>query len=100
MIKDHSYSEKGKPLLPIHVLLFSIRSKGYFLRPIEDTTPFVKTVVELWLEREIPQSKITRKANLEIYFKFVCTGYAYRYKAVLQNLRKYMSKTCAVFCYL
>ena len=30
MVKDHSESEKGNPLLP-HRLLFSINSKGYFI---------------------------------------------------------------------
>ena len=58
MVKDHSDSEKGNPLPP-HRLLFSISSKGYFICTIQDrtahTTPFVKSVVEHWLEREIAQ---------------------------------------------
>ena len=58
MVKDHSDSEKGNPLPP-HRLLFSISSKGYFICTIlhrtAHTTPFVKSVVEHWLEREIAQ---------------------------------------------
>ena len=58
MIKDHSDSERGNPLLP-HRLLFSINSKGYLICTIPDriahTTVFVTPVVEHWLEREIAQ---------------------------------------------
>ena len=58
MVKDHSDSEKGKPLRP-HRLLFPISSKGYFISTIQDriahTTAFVTPVVEHWLEREIAQ---------------------------------------------
>ena len=46
IIKDHSDSEKGNPLLP-HRLLFLISSKG------AHTTTFVTLVVEHWLEQEI-----------------------------------------------
>ena len=46
VIKDHSDSEKGNPLLP-HRLLFPISSKGSFI------CIFVTPVVEHWLEREI-----------------------------------------------
>ena len=51
MVKDHSDSEKGNPLLP-HRLLF------YMHHPtdrITHTTAFVTPVVEHWLEREIAQ---------------------------------------------
>ena len=55
MVKDHSDSEKGKPLLP-HRLLFPISSKGSFICTIPQTaTAFVTPVVEHWLEREIAQ---------------------------------------------
>ena len=58
MVKDHSDSEKGNPLLP-HKLLFPISSKGSFICTIPDrithTTAFVTPVVEHWLEREIAQ---------------------------------------------
>ena len=58
MVKDHSDSEKGNPLLP-HRLLFTINSKGSFICIIPDriihTTAFVTPVVEHWLEREIAQ---------------------------------------------
>ena len=58
MVKDHSDSEKGNPLLP-HRLLFPIISKGSFICTIPDriarTTAFVTPVVEHWLEREIAQ---------------------------------------------
>ena len=36
MVKDHSDSEKGNPLLP-HRLLLSINSKGYFICTIPQT---------------------------------------------------------------
>ena len=53
MVKDHSDSEKGNPLL------FPICSKGSFICIIPDriihTTAFVTPVVEHWLEREIAQ---------------------------------------------
>ena len=58
MVKDHSDSEKGNPLLP-HRLLFPINSKGSFICTIPDriayTTAFVTPIVEHWLEREIAQ---------------------------------------------
>ena len=58
MVKDHSDSEKGNPLLP-HRLLFPINSKGSFICTIPDriahTTAFVTPVMEHWLEREIAQ---------------------------------------------
>ena len=58
MVKDHSDSEKGNPLLP-HRLLFTINSKGSFICTIPDriahTTAFVTPVVGQWLEREIAQ---------------------------------------------
>ena len=54
MVKDHSDSEKGKPLPP-HRLLFPINSKGFFYMHIPHTTAFVTPVVEHWLEREIAQ---------------------------------------------
>ena len=57
MVKDHSDSEKGNPLLP-HRLLLSINSKGSFICTIPQTghtTAFVTPVVEHWLEREIAQ---------------------------------------------
>ena len=60
MVNDHSDSERGN-LLPPHGLLFPISSKGSFIcmhHPkdrITHTTPFVTTVVEHYLEREIAQ---------------------------------------------
>ena len=58
MVKDHSDSEEGNPLLP-HRLLFLINSKGSFICTIPDriahTMAFVTPVVEHWLEREIAQ---------------------------------------------
>ena len=57
IVKDHSDSEKGIPLLP-HRLLFPI-NKGSFIITIPDriahTTAFITPVVEHWLEREIAQ---------------------------------------------
>ena len=57
MVKDHSDSERGNPLLP-HGLLFPINSKGSFICTIPTdrithTTAFVKPVMEHWLERKI-----------------------------------------------
>ena len=37
MVKDHSDSERGNPLLPLHGLLFSISSKGSFICTISQT---------------------------------------------------------------
>ena len=58
MVKDHSDSEKGNPLLP-HRLLFLISSKGSFICTIPDriahTMAFVTPVVEHWLERKLAQ---------------------------------------------
>ena len=58
MVKDHSDSERGNPLLP-HGLLFPINSKGSFICTIPDriahTTTFVTPVVEHWPEGEIAQ---------------------------------------------
>ena len=55
MVKDHSDSERGNPLLP-HGLLFSINSKDFYMHHPTDrithTTAFVTPVVEHWLERE------------------------------------------------
>ena len=49
MVKDHSDSERGNPLLP-HELFFPISSKGSFICIIPDrvthTTAFVTPVVE------------------------------------------------------
>ena len=58
MAKDHSDREEGN-LLPPHVLLFPISSKGSFIciipHKITHTTAFITPVVEHWLEREITQ---------------------------------------------
>ena len=37
MVKDHSYSERGTQLLPLHGLLFPISSKGSFAYTIPQT---------------------------------------------------------------
>ena len=55
MVKNHSDSERGNLLLPLHGLLLSISSKGSFTDMIAHTTAFVTRVVENWLEREIAQ---------------------------------------------
>ena len=53
MVKDHSDSDKGNPLLP-HGLLFPISSKGSFIcTRIAHTMAFVTPVMDHWLEREI-----------------------------------------------
>ena len=58
MVKDHSDSEGGTPLLP-HRLLFPISSKGSFIctipHMIAHTMAFVTPVMEHWLEQEIAQ---------------------------------------------
>ena len=55
MVKDHSVSERGNPLLP-HGLLFPISSKGsFYIYHPSDRIAFVTPVVEHWLEWEIPQ---------------------------------------------
>ena len=55
MVKDHSDTERGNLLPPLHGLLFLISSKGSFIctHPtdrITHTTTFVTPVVEHWLE--------------------------------------------------
>ena len=54
MVKNHSDSERGNPLLPLHGLLFEISSKGSFICTIPDrimhSTAFVTPTVEHWLE--------------------------------------------------
>ena len=60
MVKDHSDSERGIPLPPLHGLLFPISSKLYFIcnTPTDrtaHTTAFVTPAVEHWPEREIAQ---------------------------------------------
>ena len=58
MVKDHSDSKQGNPLLP-HGLLFHYSSKGSFICTISDrtahTSAFVTPVVKHWLEQEIAQ---------------------------------------------
>ena len=57
MVKDHSDSERGNLLPPLHGLLFPISSKGSFICTIPDRTAhtmaFVTPVVEHWLEQDI-----------------------------------------------
>ena len=64
MVKDHSDSERGNPLLP-HRLLLLINSKGSFIctipHRITHTTTFVTPVVEHWLEREIADHSMKEK---------------------------------------
>ena len=60
MVKDHSDSEIGNSLPPLHEMLFLINSKGivYMHHPtdrISHTTAFGIPVVEHWLEQEIAQ---------------------------------------------
>ena len=56
MVKDHSDSERGNPLVS-HGLLFLISSKGSYIYYSTDrttpTTAFVTPFVEHWLEQEI-----------------------------------------------
>ena len=54
IVKDHSDSEKGNPLLPYMLILWFF----YMYHPtdrIGHTMTFVTPVVEHWLEREIVQ---------------------------------------------
>ena len=55
MVMDHSGSEKGKLLLPLHRLgySFQLAVKEYFICPTPQTTAFVIPVVEHWLEKEM-----------------------------------------------
>ena len=52
MVKDHSDSKRGNPLLPLHGLLFRISSKGSLYAPShrQDTTAFITLYVEHWLD--------------------------------------------------
>ena len=52
MVTDHSDSDIGHLMPPLHGLLFLISSKGSFYHPtdrIEHTMAFVTPVVEHWL---------------------------------------------------
>ena len=59
MVKDHSDSERGNLLPPLHGLLFVISSKCFFICIVPDriahTTAFATPVVENWLEREMAE---------------------------------------------
>ena len=57
MVKDHSDSEKGNPLLPHRLTLLRARVLLYAPSHRQDNTytTFVTPVVEHWLEREIAQ---------------------------------------------
>ena len=65
MVKDHSDSEKGNPL-PLHRLLFPIRSKGSFICTIP--------VVDHWLEREIAQWVYPMKAEAGTHLVIITQG--------------------------
>ena len=73
MVKDHSDSERGNPLLS-HGLLFSINSKDYFIctptDKITHTTAFVTPVVEHRLKREIVHGITTLNNCYNIYDLF------------------------------
>ena len=56
MVKDHSDSERGNALPPLHGLLFSISSMGSFICTSPQAVVYlprpVVPVVEYWLERK------------------------------------------------
>ena len=71
MVKDHSDSETGNPLLP-HGLLFPISTKGSFIyisERIAHTMTFVTPVVEHWLELK------NRKANMTKIMLVILLGH-------------------------
>ena len=78
MVKDHSDSERGNLLPPLHGLLFPINSRGSFICTtptgrIAHTTAFVIPVVEHWLEREIAQRNTEIfLSSLNIQFSMLC----------------------------
>ena len=57
MVKDHSDSERGNPLMPLHGLSLSISSKGYVIciSYRHDSMAFVIPIVVQWLKQEIAQ---------------------------------------------
>ena len=58
MVTDHSDSERGNQLPPIHFLPFRLAARDLLYAPsykIANTTAYVTPVVEYWLEREIAQ---------------------------------------------
>ena len=62
MVKNHSDSERGNPLLP-HGLLFLVSSTGSFYmhhptHRIAHTTAFETPVVEHWLERDLSNEAV------------------------------------------
>ena len=55
MVKEHSDTERGNPLPPLHGLLCPISNKCAFICTIPHTTAFITPIVEHWLERKIVQ---------------------------------------------
>ena len=60
MVNNHSHSESGNLLPPLHGLLFLISIKRYFIctipdRTVHTTALFFTPVAEHWLEQEIAQ---------------------------------------------
>ena len=69
MVKDHSDSERRKPLPP-HRLLLPISSKGSFICTIPQTghnTAFVIPVTEHWLEPDIAQWVLNIDYKLKLH---------------------------------
>ena len=69
MVKDHSDSKRGNPLLPLYGLLFPISSKGSFI--CTQKVFHMKSVI-LWLDR---------------YMESDCKGVLYLIKSVVQKLQ-------------
>ena len=56
VIKDHSDSEGGSPLLPLHGYFFQLAPRALlYTDRIVHTMAFVTPVVEHWLERDVAQ---------------------------------------------
>ena len=50
MVKDHSDSKRGNPLLPVHGLFFPISRKGYFIGSIPQPGYYIPQplLYQLW----------------------------------------------------
>ena len=99
MVKNHSDSKRGNPLLP-HRLLFLIRSKGSLICTIPDriahTMTFVTPVVEHWLEREIAQLVHPMKDRSDDPSHHERTLLPRNYISLLQKFIKEDRKICIV----
>ena len=74
MVKNHRANKRGNSLLPLHELLFLIRSRGSFICIILHSTAYVTPVVEHWLEQEQPSLYCWCIKVLDVTYKISYTS--------------------------